>query len=88
MPKSLIDRTCILVITLLIYIKIYGFVNSETFLLGYITGSKRKPGDREYSRPGLQISGAMTLAIDEVINKEIIFNVKFLIFCIILDKFW
>lgn len=41
---------------------------SETFILGYLTGSERKPGDLEYSRPGLMISGAISLAIEEINN--------------------
>lgn len=36
------------------------------FILGYLTGSNRRPDDRQYMRPGLQISGAITLAVDEV----------------------
>ncbi|XP_024942197.1 guanylate cyclase 32E [Cephus cinctus] len=39
---------------------------AETFTLGYITGSKRRPGDFEYQRPGYRISGAITLAVKEV----------------------
>ena len=35
-------------------------------LLGYITGSARQPGDLKYGRPGLSISGAMGLAVDEL----------------------
>ncbi|XP_054290482.1 guanylate cyclase 32E [Macrosteles quadrilineatus] len=38
----------------------------DKFLLGYLTGSQRRPGDREYQRPGLTISGAISLAIEEV----------------------
>lgn len=43
-------------------------VNAETFTLGYITGSKRRPTDFEYQRPGLRISGAITLAVEEASN--------------------
>ncbi|KAK5645421.1 hypothetical protein RI129_006721 [Pyrocoelia pectoralis] len=43
-------------------------VKTETFILGYLTGSERKPGDLEYSRPGLTISGAISLAVEEVNN--------------------
>ncbi|KAF7269656.1 hypothetical protein GWI33_017336 [Rhynchophorus ferrugineus] len=39
---------------------------SDTFTMGYLTGSQRRPGDREYSRPGLTISGAISLAVEEV----------------------
>ena len=34
--------------------------------VGYMTGSSRKPGDQEYSRPGLTVSGALTLAFDDL----------------------
>ncbi|XP_074036399.1 guanylate cyclase 32E isoform X2 [Leptinotarsa decemlineata] len=40
--------------------------NTETFTIGYLTGSQRKPGDLEYPRPGLTISGAISLAVEEV----------------------
>ncbi|CAK9821911.1 Guanylate cyclase 32E [Anthophora retusa] len=40
--------------------------DGETFTLGYITGSKRRPGDLEYQRPGYRISGAISLAVEEV----------------------
>uniref|UniRef100_A0A182YC47 Guanylate cyclase n=1 Tax=Anopheles stephensi TaxID=30069 RepID=A0A182YC47_ANOST len=38
----------------------------DVFTVGYLTGSQRRPGDRVYDRPGLQISGAITLAMTEV----------------------
>ena len=38
----------------------------ETVTLGYLTGSQRLPGDLEYARPGLTISGAISLAVEEV----------------------
>lgn len=38
----------------------------RVFTLGYITGSRRRPGDREYPRPGLTISGAISLALAEL----------------------
>ncbi|XP_014210339.1 guanylate cyclase 32E [Copidosoma floridanum] len=60
------DYAYFLVTTLLMHVLLDGVVKGEHFTLGYITGSKRRPGDWEYSRPGLQISGAITLAIDEV----------------------
>lgn len=28
------------------------FVSGEDFILGYLTGSQRRPGDLEYTRPG------------------------------------
>lgn len=39
---------------------------ARTFTLGYLTGSERLPEDQEYKRPGLIISGAITLAVEEV----------------------
>lgn len=39
---------------------------TETFTMGYLTGSQRRAGDLEYPRPGLQISGAISLAVEEV----------------------
>ncbi|XP_074600822.1 guanylate cyclase 32E-like [Brevipalpus obovatus] len=38
----------------------------EKFVLGYLTGSKRKPGDQSYPRPGITISGAISLAIHDI----------------------
>ena len=38
----------------------------DVFTLGYLTGSQRRPGDHEYSRPGLSISGAISLAVQEL----------------------
>lgn len=38
-------------------------------IMGYLTGSQRRPGDNLYSRPGQTISGALTYAVD-VINKQ------------------
>lgn len=39
---------------------------TETFTIGYLTGSKRRPSDKEYDRPGLLISGAISVAVEEV----------------------
>jgi hypothetical protein len=38
----------------------------DVFTLGYLTGSQRRPGDQEYVRPGLSISGAISLAVTEL----------------------
>ncbi|XP_059481353.1 guanylate cyclase 32E-like isoform X2 [Neocloeon triangulifer] len=40
--------------------------DKQIFTLGYITGSRRRPWDKEYPRPGLQISGAISLALAEL----------------------
>ncbi|KAL0109405.1 hypothetical protein PUN28_014464 [Cardiocondyla obscurior] len=59
------ERLCLLmtVIHVLVGDK---YVCAEIFTLGYITGSKRRSGDFEYQRPGYRISGAITLAVEEV----------------------
>ncbi|KAF4520108.1 hypothetical protein B566_EDAN010264 [Ephemera danica] len=38
----------------------------RVFTVGYLTGSQRRPWDNEYSRPGITISGAISLAIAEL----------------------
>ena len=43
-----------------------GTIVNQSFTLGYLTGSKRKPGNQEYARPGMAISGAISLAINEI----------------------
>lgn len=43
-----------------------GRSGARNFTIGYLTGSARLPDDQEYKRPGLLISGALTLAVDEV----------------------
>lgn len=44
------------------------------FTVGYLTGSQRRAGDVFYDRPGVAISGAITIAVEEV--NERIFNPK------------
>ncbi|XP_044753135.1 guanylate cyclase 32E-like [Coccinella septempunctata] len=44
------------------------YITAETFTVGYITGSQRHPGDFEYSKPGRTISGAISLAVEEINN--------------------
>lgn len=43
-------------------------IKAETFTMGYLTGSMRRPGDQDqvYHRPGLTISGAISMAVDEI----------------------
>ncbi|XP_045785258.1 guanylate cyclase 32E isoform X2 [Maniola jurtina] len=41
----------------------------EKFILGYLTGSQRRPGDLNYQRPGRVLSGAISMAVDEVNEK-------------------
>lgn len=38
----------------------------DVIRLGYLTGSQRLPGDLAYSVPGKSISGAISLAVDEI----------------------
>ncbi|XP_017052054.1 speract receptor isoform X2 [Drosophila ficusphila] len=40
--------------------------DGEVFTLGYLTASQRRPGNLDYNRPGLTISGAISLAVEEV----------------------
>jgi len=61
-----VERTCLLLTA--IHILLDDKVVAETFLLGYITGSKRRLEDLEYQRPGFRISGALTLAVEEASN--------------------
>ncbi|XP_049867023.1 guanylate cyclase 32E isoform X1 [Pectinophora gossypiella] len=44
-------------------------VQADRFTLGYITGSQRRPGDLSYQRPGRVISGAISMAVEEVNEK-------------------
>lgn len=44
-------------------------VDGREYIMGYLTGSRRKEGDEGYFRPGLQISGAISFAVDEI-NKH------------------
>ena len=39
------------------------------FTVGYLTGSERRPGDVSYNRPGRSISGAISIAVEEVNQK-------------------
>lgn len=40
--------------------------HAEVFTLGYLTGSQRRPGNLDYQRPGITISGAISLAVEQV----------------------
>ncbi|XP_034230104.1 receptor-type guanylate cyclase Gyc76C [Thrips palmi] len=42
----------------------------EHLLVGYLTGSDRRPYDHRYHRPGLAISGAIALARDELVAPD------------------
>ncbi|XP_047528315.1 guanylate cyclase 32E isoform X1 [Vanessa atalanta] len=43
--------------------------HGEKFMLGYLTGSQRRPGDLNYQKPGRVLSGAISMAVDEVNEK-------------------
>ncbi|KAG7202068.1 hypothetical protein KM043_004743 [Ampulex compressa] len=59
-----VERACLLFTAIqILYDRLAG---AETFTLGYITGSKRRPWEIEYQRPGYRISGAISLAVEEV----------------------
>lgn len=45
-------------------------VRAEQVLMGYLTGSQRRPGDNIYPRPGQTISGAISYAVDEINEKH------------------
>lgn len=45
----ILNVICVLNIILL---SEHAIVRAETFTIGYLTGSQRKPGDMEYDRPG------------------------------------
>lgn len=64
-----VERACLLLTA--IYILLDKEAEADTFTLGYITGSKRRPEDLEYQRPGFRISGAITLAVDEASNRTV-----------------
>ncbi|XP_076232200.1 guanylate cyclase 32E isoform X1 [Calliopsis andreniformis] len=64
MLLATVERACLLLTA--IHVLLDKSADGETFTLGYITGSKRRPGDFEYQRPGYRISGAISLAVEEV----------------------
>jgi hypothetical protein len=65
-----VERTCLLLTAIHVFLLDDKGTDAETFTLGYITGSKRRPDDLEYQRPGLRISGAITLAVEEASNRN------------------
>ncbi|KYN04686.1 Guanylate cyclase 32E [Cyphomyrmex costatus] len=67
------ERMCLFLMVIYVLL-VNKSVDAETFTLGYITGSKRRETDYEYQRPGLLISGAITLAVEEAILLEMQVN--------------
>ncbi|TMW50809.1 hypothetical protein DOY81_004138, partial [Sarcophaga bullata] len=59
------------VVIAVIFVNFEMFVEADTFTLGYLTGSQRTPGNLDYQRPGITISGAITLAVNEVNEKKL-----------------
>lgn len=51
---------------LLIFVNSFNRFLCDQFTVGYLTGSSRLPGNIDYQRPGLMISGAITLAVEEI----------------------
>ena len=50
----------------------------DVIRLGYLTGSQRLPGDLLYNTPGKSISGAISLAVDEInANNQVIYSTCF-----------
>ncbi|XP_017772276.1 PREDICTED: guanylate cyclase 32E [Nicrophorus vespilloides] len=59
-------RFSILILSTMLWFCALRESDGEVFTMGYITGSQRLPGDKEYQRHGLTISGAISLAVEEV----------------------
>ncbi|GFY58968.1 ANF_receptor domain-containing protein [Trichonephila inaurata madagascariensis] len=59
-------NSSILIFSLIFICSIYNICHCDTFTIGYLTGSERRPGNMDYHRPGLSISGAISLAVDEI----------------------
>jgi hypothetical protein len=51
---------------LLLIISYVGATEAHVFRIGYISGSKRHKTMSAYERPGFQISGAISLAVDQI----------------------
>lgn len=52
--------------TLLVALQLAADGRTDDFVLGYMTGSQRRTGDISYSKPGRTISGAISLAVEEI----------------------
>lgn len=52
--------------TVLVALQLAADGRTDDFVLGYMTGSQRRPGDISYSKPGRTISGAISLAVEEI----------------------
>lgn len=73
-------------LALLTFIVRFCYGNATEFTVGYITGSRRLPNNFYYDRPGTTISGAITIAVEEVNQKllnprghSLHFKVRFLL---------
>ncbi|KAH8419517.1 hypothetical protein KR222_004069 [Zaprionus bogoriensis] len=53
-------------VVLLLCLGLASVSHAEVFTLGYLTGSQRRPGNLDYQRPGITISGAISLAVEQV----------------------
>ncbi|XP_030371847.1 guanylate cyclase 32E isoform X2 [Scaptodrosophila lebanonensis] len=66
-PSSLLLSLPVLLLLLLLYLLVASSpCHAEVFTLGYLTGSQRRPGNLDYQRPGITISGAISLAVEQV----------------------
>lgn len=72
-----LTRLCNIITILTLIIKLGA---SENYTIGYLTGSLRRPGNKGYPRPGLTISGAITLAVEEITKSHPLINNSKLIF--------
>uniref|UniRef100_A0A1I8PSJ2 Receptor ligand binding region domain-containing protein n=1 Tax=Stomoxys calcitrans TaxID=35570 RepID=A0A1I8PSJ2_STOCA len=72
-PSYAANKFCGVVAFLIFYSAacLHQLAEAETFTLGYLTGSQRTPGNLDYQRPGITISGAISLAVKEVNEGEL-----------------
>jgi len=70
--------------TVLALLQLAADVRSDEFVLGYLTGSRRRPGDIGYSKPGRTISGAISLAVEEINSGS--FKDKGMIWILFIDQ--
>ncbi|KAL9911404.1 speract receptor isoform 1-T8 [Glossina fuscipes fuscipes] len=60
-------KTFVLIAFLIIIFTYFtSLIQADVFTLGYLTGSQRSPGNLDYQKPGITISGAISLAVNEI----------------------
>jgi len=62
----LANMTCVAGVGVLLLCAELATATDGVIRLGYLTGSQRLPGDLLYPTPGRSISGAISLAVDEI----------------------